>query len=93
MSEQENSRNEMIALGHEAEQFRNTPLGQFMADRAQLEIDNAKGELARVDPENTSEIKRLQNIIARHSDFWQWMQDVIHAGTVAYDEYLNDPGD
>lgn len=86
----EEQRKELIALGQEAEGFRNTPLGQFMAGRAELEVQQAKDNLATVDPLNTGEIQRLQNIIHRHSDFWQWIKDVVDSGTVAYDEYLLD---
>jgi len=84
---------ELIALGVEAEKFFNSQLGRHLADRAELESEIAKEGLALVDPEDVKEIRRLQNIIMRHKDFKMWLNDLILAGDVAYNEYLLDEND
>ena len=45
----------LIALGMEAEQFINSELGQYVLERAAIQVDAAKDELALIDPEDIKE--------------------------------------
>jgi len=54
-----------------------------------MEIDIAKESLAGVDPTDVKTITLLQNTIARHANFNQWLMEVIGAGRAAYDDYLS----
>lgn len=84
------SREQVIALGHQAELFFNTELGQYIEEMARLEVEEASDKLAEVDPFDAKEIQRLQNIIARFVSFKQWMYNAIAEGNAAYHEYLEE---
>lgn len=78
---------EAVALGVEAENFLNSSLGRTMIARANIEVEAAKNALVDVDPGDVSRIIELQNIVVRFRCFESWINEVIVAGEVAYDEY------
>ena len=84
------SREQVIALGHQAELFFNTELGQYIEEMALMEVEDASDKLAEVDPFDAKEIQRLQNRIARFVSFKQWMYNAIAEGNAAYHEYLEE---
>jgi hypothetical protein len=88
MSEDLKAAQRQIALGQMASDFLNSELGEFCIDMAEFEKEQAFAGLSNVDPEDSKEIRRLQNIIARHDDFSQWIRDLIETGNLAYQEYL-----
>lgn len=82
------STEQIIAMGRQAEIFFTTDLGRYIEEMAQLEVEEASDKLAIVDPYDVKEIQKLQNIIARHISFKQWMMNLIAQGNVVYQEYL-----
>lgn len=78
---------EQVAIGVEAEEFFNTPLGAEIKKNAQEEVDAALEALVNVDPTNVSRIIELQNIVVRFRTFENWMNGLIVAGKLAYEEY------
>lgn len=77
-----------VALGRQVEQFFASDLGQYIEEMAYQEVEEASDKLAIVDPHDVKEIQRLQNIIARHTSFKQWMVNLVAQGDLAYQEYL-----
>jgi len=79
---------EIIALGLEAEQFRSSNLGKYLLGCAERDATKAMSALATIDPDNKTEIMKLQSNIARLHDFNNWLDEVITGGNMAYQEYL-----
>lgn len=84
------TREQVIALGHQAELFFNSELGQYIEEMAQMEVEDASDKLAVVDPFDTKQIRKLQDQIARYVSFKQWMYNAIAEGNAAYQEYLEE---
>lgn len=81
---------ERIALGEEAKQFLNSPLGKYIQEKAYVLVDGAKEELAVVDPTDARKIAELQNVIARFDKFSEWLNGVILEGDNAYEIYQSE---
>ena len=78
-----------IALGKQAEIFLSSELGRHIEELARLEVEEASDKLAEVDPYDVKEIMRLQNVIARHISFKQWLYSLVAESDAAYQEYLD----
>lgn len=81
---------EIMALASDVADFRISPLGKYLVDRADLEALEAQDALTRVDPEDTKEIRRLQNIVWRSNSFKSWLEELETAGEIAYQQYVSD---
>lgn len=84
------TREEVIAMGHQAELFFQSELGRYIEEMAQQEVENASDKLAVVDPTDVEEIRKLQNTIAKFVSFKQWLINAIAEGDAAYHEYLSE---
>ncbi len=84
----EESIHRSVALGKQVELFFASELGQYIEEMAEEEVMSAGDKLAVVDPTDTKEIMRLQNIINRHVNFKQWMMNLVMQGDVAYQSHL-----
>ena len=78
-----------IDLSFQVEAFLQGQIGQFLIKRAEEEIDAAVEELKRVDPENTSVIRRLQTVINVAESVQYWLADAIQAGHNAAEAAIN----
>lgn len=87
MSDELGDMKRQVALGEMAKEFLNGELGVYCMDMAEFEKNSAMIALSKVDPEDRKEIIRLQNMIARHEDFAQWLIDLVAVGELAYEEY------
>jgi len=81
---------EVIALGMEAQQFTSSSLGRYLIGCAERDANKAMNLLMKADPTNTSEIIKLQSTITRLRDFESWLDEVITAGNMAYQAYLEE---
>ncbi len=73
-------------LGVEAEVFKSSTLGKYLADCAQSEIEEAAAELAVIVPSDMPGICELQNKIYRVKSFLTWVDEAIESGTHAVQE-------
>ena len=71
------------ALGEEAERFITSPLGKFMIERAEGEVEEAVEALKVIDPSESGEIRILQNKIKTGEDFQYWLAEAVQDGTNA----------
>jgi hypothetical protein len=70
-------------LGHEAEEFFRTELGQFILGRCDSEIAQAQDQLSRVSPWRRRRIQALQNEIWRAQSVKGWLAELISNGRAA----------
>lgn len=71
---------EQIDLGLAIESFLESNLGKFMLERAAGEAIEAMDMLKQVDPEDSKEIRRLQNIVQRGEGFEIWLIEGLQQG-------------
>lgn len=69
-----------VEFGIEVEAFLRTPIGQYLARRAEEERAAALEELATVSPINVEAIRKLQNVIARADAFGYWLAEAVSEG-------------
>lgn len=69
-----------VALGLDAEQFMNSPLGRYLVDRIESEVYAALSELKQVDAEDPRHIRDLQNRVYRAEKILTWLDEVIQEG-------------
>lgn len=81
---------EIIALSADVRDFLSSPLGRYLEQRAEKDIYDAQVALVSVDPHDSKEIARLQNIAQRHKDFTGWLMELATAGDLAYRQYVED---
>lgn len=84
MSEQENRdlqqiRNQ-IAFGMDVKAFMAGPIGQYLAGRANHDVDVALDAMRTVDPEDPEAIRKLQNDIKCAENFLLWMGEAVTEG-------------
>lgn len=72
-----------INLANQAQAFLSSELGQHIAKMSGDVIDSCTEALKTVDPEDTKEIRRLQNEIRRHETLAPLIMEVIHLGLEA----------
>jgi hypothetical protein len=70
-------------LGVEAQTFKTSTLGQYLADCAEAESTDALAQLATVDPTSVQEIVALQNQVFRAQSVMTWIEEAIEGGTHA----------
>lgn len=81
---------EVLALAADVQVFLASPLGRYLEQRAEKDIEDAQIALVNVDPHDSKEIARLQNIAQRHRDFAGWLNELATAGDLAYRQYVED---
>lgn len=77
-----------IDFGMEAQAFLQGSIGRYLVRRANEEIEAAVEQLKKVPPENSSEIRTLQNIVSRAESIQFWLAEAIQAGALAEQELL-----
>ena len=80
-------RPELIVLGKEARDFKNSEFGKYMLDMAATDAGNAAKELCSVNPEDTTRIIELQNTTKRLRDLNKWIDQAIQAADHEYAAY------
>lgn len=70
-------------IGDEADKFLRSDLGQTMLGLAKQEADAATLKLKTADPDDTKEIRNLQNMIWRAESFEEWLRSLAHNGEIA----------
>ena len=80
MSRDEDRLEDMVRFGAEAEAFLKSDIGRYLLDRSQEQVDAALHELSCVDPCNSRDIRRLQNVIQRNRDVEAWLGEIVQAG-------------
>ena len=79
---------EMIALGVEAKKFLTSDLARYITNSAEAIACGATEKLKVVNPSDTAEIMKLQNIIKRFDHYEACLQELVAAGDSAYQMYL-----
>ena len=74
---------ESAKLGIEAEAFVRSSLGQYMLERADMEIEYATVELIAADPEDGKVNRDIRSKIAVASSIKEWIVEAIESGQVA----------
>lgn len=69
-----------VALGLDAEQFLNSPLGRYLLDRVEAEVDSAYLALKDADPEDSKGIRKLQNRVYRAQAAVSWLLECVQEG-------------
>lgn len=70
----------VIALGIDAETFRQSPIGRYLDKRAQEMVFEGLNGLRTVDPENAKDVRAFQNKVVLGESFMQWIGDAIDEG-------------
>lgn len=76
-----------IALGFSAEDFLATPLGKFIADKAETERSAAIEELITCDPFEAETVTQLQNRVKVADAAMQWLADAVILGQQAQERF------
>jgi microcompartment protein CcmL/EutN len=69
-----------MKLGAEAEAFIVSPLGKFLIQRAEDQIETAVEALKRCDPDDAKAIRAVQNEIRIAEDVQYWLAEAVQAG-------------
>ncbi len=72
-----------VQIGDKARAFLSSELGQYVADRAQAEIDDALEKLANVDPTDSNAVRQHQNDLHRAESALMWLAEAIQNGDAA----------
>lgn len=80
MSRDEDRLEDMVRFGVEAEAFLKSSIGRYLLERSQEQVDAALHELSTIDPCNSRDIRRLQNVIQRNRDVESWLGEIVQAG-------------
>jgi hypothetical protein len=72
-----------IALGFSAEDFLESDLGRFIAERAEAERVSTIEELVSCDPFDSAAVARLQSRVAVTDAAMQWLADAVILGRQA----------
>lgn len=75
-----------VGLGFDIEAFLSGPVGRYLTERAESEINEAVAELCNADPEDPKAIRTIQNRIHRAESFQQWLAEGVQAGMQAEDQ-------
>lgn len=75
-----------VELGLDVEQFMQSKVGRYLVGRAMHEADQATEQLKTADPENSKEIRRLQNEIYRSNQVIEWLNEALQAGKNAEEQ-------
>lgn len=78
-----------IDLSFQVEAFLHGPIGQFLIQRADEEIESAVEALKRIDPEDPKGIRAQQHIIQVAESVQYWLADAIQAGHNAAEAAIN----
>jgi hypothetical protein len=80
-------RPELIAMSHQAKEFKSSEFGRYLLDMAAVKAGDAAKALCDVDPLNTKEIIRLQADakILKHMN--EFINQAVQAGDAEYAEY------
>lgn len=87
--EQGDPRRELFAtarFGMELETAKDSPLYQFLIDRARDAANQAMLDLVAADATDVGGIMSFQNEVKRLQDIERWLDEAINAGQLAYDE-------
>jgi hypothetical protein len=90
VEEQRVLRERCILNGDNAEKFLASDFGQYLLGQAEYEAGEAMKLLSVVSPEDTKEIRRLQNIIQRYESFHDWIQSAVEQGDAEYAKHLEE---
>jgi len=77
---------EKAQLGIEADQFLSTPLGRYLLERSETDVERLKEALVATDANDTTRNQQIRNKIYIARQFRDWITEVIAEGHMAYDE-------
>lgn len=69
-----------IGFGLDAKAFMESPIGRYLTQRAQGDIDTALEAMRSVDPTQPEAIRKLQNDIKCAENFLLWMGEAVTEG-------------
>ncbi len=72
----------------DVEQFMQSPIGKYLTERANDDIENALEQMKRADPFDGKEVQRLQNEIHRAEMFLLWMGQAVTEGENASRSFI-----
>lgn len=78
---------EQGALGAEAQDFLDSPLGRVVMTQARMEAMEALSKLRTVYPWRRRKIQELQNAVWRAEAFEGWLRGIVATGRHALNEY------
>lgn len=79
-----------IDLSFQVEAFLQGPIGRYLIQRAEAQIEEALDQLKHVDPENASQIRAIQHNIHVAEDFQYWLAEAIQAGHNAAENFMKE---
>lgn len=77
----------LVKLGIRFEILKESETGQALIQQAGLEVLDLYAELAKVEPTNTADVRRLQNEIKLRHMALSWIDQFISTGQNAADEF------
>ena len=77
-----------IALGMDMENFLRTDVGKYLSGRAEVEIAAFRTQLDDLDPEDSKNIRDIQQEIATRKVWKEWLYEAIQAGEVAQEDAI-----
>lgn len=86
INEQEAALFAEAVLGDDAMEFLNSELGQYVRGCAKQDQEDAKSQLLKVDPENTSEIRKLQMKAKVAGSLIGYLAEIVQRGSAAADQ-------
>lgn len=78
-----------VSFGMTVEAFLESPIGKYLVNRAEEEVEDAVEKLKVVDCTATREIRALQNQVYRAESIQYWLAEAIQAGQNASDELID----
>lgn len=72
--------NAQISFGLDVEQFMQSPIGKYLTERANDDIESALESLKTVDPTDAKAVQSLQNEVHRSEMFLLWMGQAVTEG-------------
>jgi len=76
---------EIARFGVEAEKFINSPIGQYVIERAEMDREKAIEEFKKIDVADVAAVRRIQNDIDTPDRIVKWLTDAIQSGYAAHD--------
>jgi len=84
---------EWAKFGVQVEDFINSPVGQFLVDKARAQINDALEKLQVADPEDPKIIRALQNQACVAESIMQWLGEAIREGQGALNALREEHGE
>lgn len=83
---------QQIDLGFQVEAFLQSDIGRYLVQRAEAQVEEAVEKLKRCDPENSAQIRAIQNDIQVAEAIQYWLAEAIQSGLNAQQQLHDQEG-